>query len=75
MTEKQLTYYKGRYKHPKWIHHNKKTGKYCVNRVIHNFKTYFGCYDTLYEAEKVVEFLNKHNWDINKLRRLSKIRS
>ena len=71
MTENQLTYYKGRYKNPKWIHYNKKTKKYCINRTIKNFRTYFGSYDTLEEAERVVEFLNKNKWDKNKLKELS----
>ena len=68
MTENQLTYYKGRHKNPKYIHYNKGTKKYAINRVVHNFRTYFGSYDTLEEAERVVEFLNKNNWDKNKLK-------
>ena len=72
MTEKQLTYYKGRYKNPRYIHYNKVTKKYAINRVVHNFRTYFGSYDTLEEAERVVEFLNKNNWDKNKLKEIKK---
>ena len=72
MTEKQLTYYKGRHKNPKWIHYNKKTKKYCINRTIKNYRTYFGSYATLEEAERVVEFLNKNNWDKHKLKELGK---
>ena len=68
MKPKKLTYYTGRYKNPRWIHYNKKSKKYCINRTIHNFITYFGCYDTLAEAEKVVEFLNENNWDKEKLK-------
>ena len=68
MIEQQLTYYKGRHKNPKWIHYNKRTKKYTITRTIHNFRTYFGSYDTLEEAERVVEFLNKNNWDKNKLK-------
>lgn len=70
MTEKQLTYYKGRYKDPKWISYNKKIKKYYIYRTIHNVRTYFGSYDTLEEAERVVAFLNKNNWDKNKLKEI-----
>jgi len=73
MTEnKQLTYYKGRYKNPRWIHYNKKSKKYAINRTIRNVRIYFGSYDTLEEAERVVEFLNKNNWDKNKLKEIEK---
>lgn len=70
MTEKQLTHYKGRHKHPKWIHYNKRMEKYVINRTIRNFRTYFGSYDTLEEAEKVVSFLNDCDWDKDKLKEL-----
>ena len=69
---KQLTYYKGRYKNPRWIHYNKKHKKYTINRTIRNVRIYFGSYDTLEEAERVVEFLNKNNWDKNKLKEIEK---
>lgn len=72
MTENQLTYYKGRHKNPKWIHYNKKSKKYAINRTIRNVRIYFGSYDTFEEAERVVEFLNKNNWDKNKLKEIEK---
>lgn len=65
---KRLTYYKGRYKNPRWIHYNKKSKKYAINRVIRNCRTYFGSYDTYEEAKKVIDFLNENDWDKNKLK-------
>ena len=69
MTEnKQLTYYRGRIKNPRWIHYHKATGKWCVHRTIHNIITYFGYYPTKEKAEEVVEFLNENDWNKDKLK-------
>ena len=64
----KLTYYTGRHKNPKWIHYNKRSKKFCINRTIKNFRTYFGCYDTLEEAEHMVSLLDEVNWDKSKLK-------
>lgn len=46
-----------------YIEFNKKTGLFYIRRTVDNLSTGYGEYDTLKEAENMVEFLEAHDWN------------